>query len=87
MPLPVTGQRRWRLKELQESPPAGRVPALDLAAVYVGLGETDRALEFLEHAFEERSAAIYQLKVDPVYDPLRGKAGFTTLLKKMGLDR
>ncbi|MBV8843026.1 MAG: tetratricopeptide repeat protein [Bryobacterales bacterium] len=76
-----------RLKELQESPAAGRVPALDLAAVYVGLGETDRALEFLEHAFEERSAAIYQLKVDPVYDPLRGKAGFTTLLKKMGLDR
>ena len=76
-----------RLKELRQAYDDGRVPALDLAAVYVGLGETDRALEFLERAFEERSAAIYQLKVDPLYDPLRGEARFTTLLMKMGLDR
>jgi hypothetical protein len=55
--------------------------------VYIGLGERERAFEFLDRAFEERSAAIYQLRVDPIYDPLRGDPRFTTLLEKMRLHR
>ncbi len=74
-----------RLRQLEESTEGGRVPPLDLATVYVGLGETDQAFEFLTRAFEERSAAIYQLKVDPVYDSLRDDARFRALLDKMGL--
>jgi DNA-binding transcriptional ArsR family regulator len=74
-----------RLRQVEQFPDGGRVPALDLAAMYVGLGETDRVFEFLARAFEERSAAMYQLKVDPIYDPFRGDARFRVLLEKMGL--
>ncbi len=73
------------LHQLERCAEGGRVPALDLAAVYVGLEETDRAFEYLARAFEERSAAMYQLKVDPIYDPLRSDARLTALLEKMGL--
>jgi predicted Zn-dependent protease len=76
-----------RLRQLQELADSGRVPSLDLATVYIGLGETERAFELLDRAFEERSAAIYQLRVDPIYDPLRGDPRFTTLLEKMRLHR
>ena len=51
----------------------------------IGLGEYERAIEFLEQAFEERSAAMYHIKVDPVYDPLRRDTRFTTLLQGMRL--
>lgn len=74
-----------RLRQLERSAEGGRVPPLDLATVYARFGETDRAIEFLVRAFEERSAAMYQLKVDPVYDSLRNDARFTALLGKMGL--
>jgi len=81
------GEALARLRQLEEFPESGRVPSLDLATAYIGLGETEQAIDFLIRAFEEHSAAIYQLKVDPIYDPLRGDARFTVLLEKMGLDR
>jgi hypothetical protein len=44
-----------------------------------------KKIEYLARAFEERSAAMYQLKVDPIYDSSRGDERFTLLLEKMGL--
>jgi len=53
--------------------------------VYVGLGENERALEWLERAFQEHSSGMHKLKVDPRLDPLRGDARFTDLMRRMGL--
>src|SRR6185295_9716734 len=40
----------------------GYIAADDVAAVYVGLGETDRAFEWLGRACDERAAALMNLK-------------------------
>lgn len=51
----------------------------------VGLGDHDRAFEWLEKGFEERAALLVTLKVDPVFDPLRGDPRFTDLIRRMRL--
>ncbi len=55
-----------------------------MAVVYVGLGEKNRALEWLEKAYEEHGV-LDRLKVDPVWDPIRGEQRFQAILKKIGL--
>ena len=57
----------------------------DIAAVYYGLGDKERAFEWLEKAYQERAMPT-DLKVKPVWDGLRSDPRFTALLKKMGLE-
>ncbi|PYQ13656.1 MAG: hypothetical protein DMF80_14235 [Acidobacteria bacterium] len=61
------------------------IAADDVAAVYIGLGETDRAFEWLQHACEERATALVNLKVEPAFDGLRGDRRFAELLRCVGL--
>lgn len=72
------------LAELEKREQVGFVSAYDKALIYVGLGETNAALDWLEKAFEERSYWLIYLPVDPVLDPLRASPRFTELLKKIG---
>ena len=60
------------------------VPAGVRMNVYLGLGEKEKALDWLEKAFEEQDSVCWYLKVDPIYDPLRGEPRFQALLKKVG---
>jgi serine/threonine-protein kinase len=62
------------------------VAAATVARVYIGIGDNDRAFEWLEKALEERSGWIVWAKVHPIYDPLRSDPRFAELLKKAGLD-
>ena len=57
-----------------------------IAVIYLGLGDKDRAFEWLGKAYEERSPDLMWLKVDPSYDPVRSDPRFIQLLKKVGLD-
>jgi alpha-amylase/alpha-mannosidase (GH57 family) len=43
-------------------------------------------LAWLEKAHDEHSQALTYLKIDPVYDPLRGDPRFVRLLRRVGLD-
>jgi tetratricopeptide (TPR) repeat protein len=56
-----------------------------IASVYGALGEHDRAFELLTEAFEVKSQSILNLKVDPLFDPLRADPRLDELLRKMGL--
>ena len=61
------------------------IAADDIAAVYIGLGDTDHAFAWLRHACEERATALVNLKVDPAFDGLRGDRRFDDLLRCAGL--
>src|SRR6266702_2107416 len=55
--------------------------------VYLGLGEKEKALEWLEKCYADRDAQCCFLKVDPLYDSLRNEPRIQALLKKVGLDQ
>jgi TolB-like protein/Flp pilus assembly protein TadD len=59
------------------------VPATCFAIVHLGLGENERALEWLESGMERLQMSLSGLKVHPVYDPLRGEPRFQALLRRV----
>jgi len=62
------------------------VPPSNIAAVYCALRDKDKALEWLEKAYEERGDMNFLwLKVDPRWDPIRSDPRFSALLKRMNL--
>jgi len=60
-------------------------PAWAIATVYIGLGDKDRALQWLGKAVEERGEYVVWLKTDPLYDPLRSDPRFQDLLRRLNL--
>ena len=73
------------LVELIERAKTEYVNPYDIAFVYAGLGEKEKAFAWLEKAFQERTIAIVSLKVDPYWDSLRTDPRFTDLLRRVGL--
>lgn len=71
-----------KLKELSEQQ---HVPPYDIALIYAGLGDKDRAFEWLTRACEERSSWLVWLRVDPRFDSLHVDQRFTDLLRHVGL--
>jgi eukaryotic-like serine/threonine-protein kinase len=56
-----------------------------VAGLYGQLGEKDKAFEWLEKAYAERSDGLSLLKVDPWFDPLRSDPRCTDLMRRVGL--
>ena len=61
------------------------VPAYFVAMVYLGMGERDRAFEWLERAYAERSDWIAWIHVHPYFDSVRGDPRFRSLEQRVGL--
>ena len=78
-----TAAARKILTDLEHSK-TGSIRARDIARIYVGLDDKDRALEWLGESVDRKVAYLY-LKADPVYDPLRSDRRFTELLRRMRL--
>jgi hypothetical protein len=55
--------------------------------VHIGLGDTDRAFEWLQKAIEARDWQMGMLKVEPAFDGLRSDPRFAALLERVGLPR
>jgi serine/threonine protein kinase/tetratricopeptide (TPR) repeat protein len=55
------------------------------AGIHIGLGENDRALEYLEKSYEEHSHWLIYLHIDPSMDGLRDNPRFQDLLQRVGL--
>ncbi len=82
----MAGQRNEALKilnELKKRAEKEYVPASALASIYLGLGETEKALQYLEEAYQQRDVSLVWLKVDWRYDPLRSNPRFQSLLRRM----
>lgn len=56
-----------------------------MAMIYAGLGENDKAFEFLEKAYSEKSFDLLGLSSDLQLDSLRSDPRFQNLLGRMGL--
>jgi serine/threonine protein kinase/tetratricopeptide (TPR) repeat protein len=84
----VSGRKteaRRLLAELQRLSEQSYVPAHDVALVYTGLGERDKAFGWLDKASEEHSFNLIYLKTEPRFDPLRSDPRFAELLRRVGL--
>ena len=78
-------QAREILARLAAQRAARHVAAANMAIGYIGIGDNDAALFWLEQAYTDHSQALTYLKIDPVYDPLRSSPRFTELLRRVGL--
>jgi len=59
--------------------------APEIAMVYVGLGEKDQAMAWLERGYAERFSPWVLMR--PCFDPLRSDPGFQDLVRRIGLPR
>ena len=74
------------LLELLRQSKSSYVSPYMIATIYAGLGDKDRAFEFLEKAYQERSPDIpYFLKADLRVDSLRSDPRFQDLVRRVGL--
>ena len=84
----VSGRRTDALKIAEQfkklSSPA-YVDFYQLATIYAGLGDKDEAFRLLEKAYEERSAGMPFLAVDPFWYGIRSDPRYADLLHRMGL--
>jgi len=55
-----------------------------IAIVYAGLGQKDRAFEWLEKAYAEHDSFLSVLQVYPAYDSLRSDPRYASLLSRLG---
>jgi eukaryotic-like serine/threonine-protein kinase len=69
-----------KLSQLSKQRP---VSSGDVAEIYAALGEKNKAFEWLEKGYEDRS--ISTIKADPFLDPLRSDPRFADLLRRMNL--
>jgi serine/threonine protein kinase/tetratricopeptide (TPR) repeat protein len=79
-----TGKVNSILKEL---PSRLYPPAYDIALIYVALGNKDKALEWFQRAYDDRSDAVLWLKNDPRLDAYRSEPKFNQLIRKLGLEK
>ena len=75
------------LEEMQKKSETGYVSPYDMAIVYAGMGDKDRAFAWLEKAYRERNGSIPMLKVDYFFNSIKDDARFSDLLKRAGLTR
>jgi DNA-binding winged helix-turn-helix (wHTH) protein/TolB-like protein/Tfp pilus assembly protein PilF len=73
------------LGELDQLSRQRYVASAPVAIIYTGLGENDRAIEWLEKAYDERLWEMGMLKVNPVFDSLRSDPRFVRLVLRVGL--
>jgi len=62
------------------------VSPFNIAVIYVGLGQKDKAFEWLEKAYEEHDHWMWFPIVHPALDSLCDDPRYTALLRKMNLD-
>ena len=83
------GRRADALKQLDkvtERLKRAYVSPLTLVQIHIGLGEFDRAVEWLEKAFRDRDTSISTLKTEPAYDSVRSTPAFRDLLRRLKLE-
>jgi serine/threonine-protein kinase len=72
------------LEELQSSDNKEEVTHFDRVVIYVGLGETDKALQWLEQAYGKRGFEIFSCQADPMLAELRDHPDYKAMMERIG---
>jgi eukaryotic-like serine/threonine-protein kinase len=84
----VSGRRADALKIAKEFRDLSSHAYVDFyfsAVIYAGLGDKDEAFRLLEKGYEEHSAGMAYLAVDPFWDSVRSDPRHADLLRRIGL--
>jgi TolB-like protein/DNA-binding winged helix-turn-helix (wHTH) protein/Flp pilus assembly protein TadD len=82
----VQGRRadsRRLLEELKARHKPGDMLSYNIALVYVGLGDKDRAFQWLQNSYAEHAEDMVDLNDDPRIEPLRSDPRFAALLRRL----
>jgi serine/threonine-protein kinase len=71
------------LHRLDELAKQRYVSPANRAAVYLGLGDNENALDWLEKAYEDRDPIFWWINGDQLYDSVRGTPRFEALVQKV----
>jgi TolB-like protein/DNA-binding winged helix-turn-helix (wHTH) protein/Tfp pilus assembly protein PilF len=77
--------RAWAGIEARNAAGARFVRSVGVAARFACVGETERAFEFLDRAYESHTRDLVYLAVEPQFDSIRGDPRFQEMLRKVGL--
>ena len=86
----LAGDRRRAediLKDVMAKTPEKNYPRSDFAAVYAVLGDNERALTWLESAYEARPSDLTEMKAEPDFITLRSEPRFQRLAARLGLPK
>ena len=73
------------LLDLEQRSADRHVPPNAVAVVYLGLGDVEEALAWLERAYRERDVHLLELGVEPKWDEVRDHPRFRELVRAIGL--
>jgi DNA-binding winged helix-turn-helix (wHTH) protein/TolB-like protein/tetratricopeptide (TPR) repeat protein len=76
-------QARSILDHLKKRSRRQYVPAYAIALIYAGLRENNQAFEWLDKAYNDRSASMALLRVDPALNGLHSDSRFTELTRRI----
>jgi len=71
------------LRELEELAKRQYVSPTAFATIYLGLGQKEKCLDWLEKAYEQQDSACWYLKIDQIYDSVRNEPRFQALVEKI----
>jgi adenylate cyclase len=71
------------LRELEQMAKRQYVSSTAFADIHLGLGEKEKALDWLEKSYQDQESACWYLKVDPIYDRVRTEPRFQALVQKV----
>jgi len=73
------------LQEMQVLNKKRYLPPMEFAIINIGMGNKDKAFEWLEKAYEERFAHLPYIHLDPIYSTLHSDPRYLSLLNRMNL--
>jgi len=73
------------IKELEQRYADKMADGRDVAIAYVGLGEHDRAFEWLEKAYKDKSVFMGFLNLEPLLEPLHHDPRWADLKRRVGI--
>ena len=79
------GWLQERLNGLNEISKDGNSMSFEHAELYAAMGNTDKAMHYLEQGYREHTVELVRLQVNPAYDDMRTDPRFQDLIHRVGL--